>query len=99
MLLEILVGIFGRAGDILWFIACKDILIIVSYDLIAILVIEQFLQVFGHFITGKPLEVYTLFSAVEGKVGEFTHEIKVRHSFCGDDSGYYKVGEHNESIA
>ena len=89
MLLEILVGIFGRGGDILWVIACKDILIIVSYDLIALLVIQQFLQVFGHFITGKPLEIYTLFSAVEGKVGEFTHEIKVRHSFCGDDSGYY----------
>ena len=76
MLLEILVGIFGRAGDILWFIACKDILIIVSYDLIALLVIKQFLQVFGHFITGKPLEVYTLFSAVEGKVGEFTLKLR-----------------------
>lgn len=98
MLLEILVGIFGRAGDILWFIACKDILIIVSYDLIALLVIKQFLQVFGHFITGKPLEVYTLFSAVEGKVGEFTLEIKV-DTVLRCDSGYYKVGEHNESIA
>ena len=76
MLLEILVGIFGRAGDILWFIACKDILIIVSYDLIALLVIKQFLQVFGHFITGKPLEVYTLFSAVEGKLGSLRMKLR-----------------------
>ena len=69
MLLHIIVGILRRGHDILWFITCKDILIIISYDLITILVIQQFLQVFGHFITGKPLEVYTLFSAVERKVG------------------------------
>lgn len=76
MLLEILVGIFGRAGDILWVIACKDILIIVSYDLIALLVIQQFLQVFGHFITGKPLEVYTLFLPSKGKLGSLRMKLR-----------------------
>ena len=49
------------------------------------------MQVFSHFITGKPLEVYTLFSAVEGKVGEFTHENKVCGRFGGDELALFAI--------